>query len=222
MEEISVIITAGGIGKRMGAELPKQFLLLAGRPILMRTLEQFHTFLPTSQLIITLPEEWQIEWKRLCHEYDCFIDHQVISGGKERFDSVKNALAHCTGKFVFIHDGVRPLVSKETVLRGLEAIKSNVACVPTIGMVESIRYVNQNGNKAVNREEYKLVQTPQCFHTKELVQAYKVDFNAKFTDDASVMEEASHTIALFEGNSENVKITQLSDLSLAEMLWTKL
>jgi 2-C-methyl-D-erythritol 4-phosphate cytidylyltransferase len=221
MKEISVIITAGGIGKRMGTEVPKQFLLLCGRPILMRTLEQLQTYLPDANFIITLPEEWRLEWKRLCLEYSCTIDHEVVSGGKERFDSVKNALAHCSGSYVFIHDGVRPLVSNETVQRAVVSVQKNVACVPSVDIFESLRYVDKNGNKAVNRNEYKLIQTPQCFHKEELVKAYAVNFSAEFTDDASVMENSGYEISLFEGNTENLKITQLSDLTLAEMLWEK-
>ncbi len=221
MQEISVIITAGGIGKRMGTSLPKQFLLLAGEPILMRTLQQLNNFLPSAQIIITLPEEWKTEWEKLCNKYSCHIPHEIISGGEERFHSVKNALNKCKGEIVFIHDGVRPLVTIETINRGLEAIQYHNAAVPFLPIQESLRKVENDRNQNVNRAQYAVIQTPQVFKTKEIVSAYEVNFAPSFTDDASVMEQAGHHIHLFEGNKENVKITQQSDLALAEFYWSQ-
>lgn len=220
MKETSVIITAGGVGKRMGTEIPKQFLLLAGQPILMRTLQQMQSFLPEAQFIITLPEEWKIEWKRLCKEHMCNIPHDVVSGGTERFHSVKNALEKCIGENILIHDGVRPLVNKETVNRGMNSLKTHASSVPVLEIVESMRKRVEDINQSVNRSQYVVVQTPQCFHRKEIVRAYEVDFDPNFTDDASVLERAGHEIFLFEGNRENVKITQQSDLGLAEHYWS--
>ncbi len=220
MKETSVIITAGGIGKRMGSEVPKQFLPLAAQPILLRTLQQMFEFLPGAQFIITLPEEWKMEWKRICIEHECDIPHEVVSGGAERFHSVKNALEICKGEVVLIHDGVRPLVSKETVLRGIEMLKSEIGCVPTLEMTESMRKINGEESQSVNRAEYLVIQTPQCFRLKEIVRAYDVEFNPFFTDDASVLEESGYKIGLFKSNQENVKITQQSDLGLAEYYWS--
>lgn len=219
MKKISIIITAGGIGKRMGAALPKQFLLLAGEPILMRTLQQMHRFIPNAQLIITLPESWIEEWKQLCQQYDCSIAHEVVSGGKERFHSVKNALEICSGDYILVHDGVRPLVSQETVQRGVASLDRNKASLPIVDVVESIREVKGGKSKALDRSNYKLVQTPQFFWCDEIKAAYNLPFSPDFTDDASVLERAGVDINLFEGNTENVKITQLSDLELAEFLW---
>ena len=216
MEGLSIIITAGGLGKRMGADVPKQFLLLSGRPILMRTLERMHGFTPKAQFIITLPEECKEEWNQLCTKHNCAIKHEVISGGKERFDSVKNALEHCRGNSVMIHDGVRPLVSKDCFERALDSLKSNVASIPCLTITESMRRVEGERNYPVNRDEYLIIQTPQCFRLKELKEAYEQNYSPQFTDDASVMEASSHTINLFEGNPENVKITQVKDIQLAE------
>lgn len=221
MTDWSVIITAGGIGKRMGAELPKQFLLLANKPILMRTLEKVHTFLPQAQLLITLPEEWKSEWENLCEIYACTIPHQVVSGGKERFHSVKNALQFCQGSKIAIHDGVRPLVSKDTFDRAQLALETNFGAVPCLPIFESLRWKEGSENKAVNRANYTVIQTPQCFHKEQIVKAYGVDFTEFFTDDASVFEAAGFSVALFDGNKENVKITQAEDLEWAEFLWSK-
>ena len=216
MKDLSIIITAGGIGKRMGAKVPKQFLLLNERPILMHTLERMQKFAPEAQIILTLPEEWMSEWKTLRTTHSCRVDHQIITGGKERFDSVKNALGVCNGKVVMIHDGVRPLFSKDCFERGLESLNSHIASVPFVPIVESMRKVSGDENHAVSRLEFAIIQTPQCFRTDELKVAYNVEYSDLFTDDASVMESAGHTIHLFEGNSENVKITKESDLQLAE------
>ena len=216
MKDLSIIITAGGIGKRMGASIPKQFLLLSGRPILMRTLERLYEFSLEAQFIITLPEEWKEEWKRLCTKHHCEIKHEVISGGKERFNSVKNALDHCIGNTVMIHDGVRPLVSKDCFKRAIESMKSHVASIPFLAISESMRKLDGTLNRAVNRDDFLIIQTPQCFHLKELKAAYDQNYSNQFTDDASVMEAAGHAIHLFEGNPENVKITQAKDIELAE------
>lgn len=222
MADLSILITAGGIGKRMGVDVPKQFLLLFGRPILIHTLERLHGFAPKAQFIITLPEEWKQEWQQLCTKHNCDIKHEVISGGKERFNSVKKALEHCSENHVLIHDGVRPLVSKDCFERALDSVKSNVASIPFVAINESMRRLEGEQNHAVNRDEYLIIQTPQCFHLKELKEAYEQNYSPQFTDDASVMEASGHTIHLFEGNPENVKITQAKDIQLAEFYLRRL
>jgi len=187
MADLSILITAGGIGKRMGADVPKQFLLLCGRPILIHTLERLHGFAPKAQFIITLPEEWKQEWQQLCTKHNCDIKHEVISGGKERFNSVKKALEHCSGNNVLIHDGVRPLVSKDCFERALDSVKSNVASIPFVAINESMRRLEGEQNHAVNRDEYLIIQTPQCFHLKELKEGMKSDFDFK---DFHLFEQA--------------------------------
>ncbi len=221
MTEPSIIITAGGVGKRMGTELPKQFLLLGELPILMHTITRFNQFSPNAQLILTLPAEWIEEWKGMCVKHHFRVEHLIVAGGKERFHSVKNAIAQCEKEVVFIHDGVRPLVSKNTFESGLKALKTHVAAIPVLPIFESLRKMDGEMNHAVNRNEFTVVQTPQCFRKKELVAAYEQEFSADFMDDASVLEAAGVKIHLFEGNVENIKITQQSDLALAEFYMSK-
>ncbi len=216
MSELSIIITAGGIGKRMGASVPKQFLLLAGKPILLQTLNRLHAFAPNAQFVITLPQEWKSEWKALCEKHNCQIDHLVISGGEERFHSVQNALRECVGEKICIHDGVRPLVSKEAFERGFLALESHLGAVPGMPIQESLRWFDDENNKALNRVNYTVIQTPQWFKKDQLVKAYEQEFTNLFTDDASVFEAAGFRIHIFQGNKENVKITQAEDLEWAE------
>jgi 2-C-methyl-D-erythritol 4-phosphate cytidylyltransferase len=209
MKDLSVIITAGGIGKRMGGNYPKQFRLLAQRPVLMHTIQVFHDFAPQAQLILTLPAEWKEMWTALCLEYHFSIPHDMVDGGQERFHSVKNALQKCTGSKIMIHDGVRPLVSKQTLENGYQALENHVGAIPTVELVDSLRWVGEAENKAVNRAEYKRIQTPQCFRKEQILKAYEVDFSESFTDDASVFEKAGFPLFLFPGNEENLKITRI-------------
>ncbi len=220
MSELSIIITAGGIGKRMGGNYPKQFLLLAGMPVLMRTINVFHDFDPKAQIIITLPNDWKNEWQQLCEKYNFSVKHSVVNGGLERFHSVKNALETCSGNQIMIHDGVRPLVSAETLKRGLESLQNHLGAIPVIDSIDSLRWSDGEKNKSVNRAEYKRVQTPQCFRRQEIRKAYELDFNSNFTDDASVFEAAGFAVHLFNGNEENLKITTEKDMILTEFWWT--
>jgi 2-C-methyl-D-erythritol 4-phosphate cytidylyltransferase len=221
MKDLSVIITAGGIGKRMGGNYPKQFRLLAGLPILMHTIKVFYDFAPEAQIIVTLPTEWKTVWKELIIEYDITIPHELVDGGLERFHSVKNALSKCKGEKIMIHDGVRPLVSNETIQNGYNALKSHLGAIPSIDIIDSLRRVLGDKNEAVNRSEYKKIQTPQCFRKQEIVKAYEVNFMQSFTDDASVFEAAGFSLFLFPGNEENLKITTEKDLLLTEFWWSR-
>lgn len=218
MQELTIIITAGGVGKRMGTEVPKQFILLNSKPILLHTLERFYSLFPDAQYIITLPDGFIEDWKKLCLDAGSTIDHQTITGGKERFDSVKNALALASGKNIMIHDGVRPLVSHSTLTNGLEALKEFNSAIPVIAPNESIREIKGDETKSVNRDNYLLVQTPQCFRAAIIKNAYNLPFQNAFTDDASVVEFGGEKIHVFEGNKENIKITNPSDLAYAEFL----
>ncbi|MDX2359365.1 MAG: 2-C-methyl-D-erythritol 4-phosphate cytidylyltransferase [Crocinitomicaceae bacterium] len=216
MASYSVIITAGGIGKRMNSTLPKQFIPVKEKPILMRTIEQFYQFDPHVQIILTLPDEWKGFWEALALENDFTIPHRVISGGKERYDSVKSALDFCLNEYIVVHDGVRPIVSFGTLKNCFEAIKNHDAVIPVLPISESVRIKDGNTTKAVDRSNYMLVQTPQCFRKSVLVKAYEQPYHAGITDDATLVESAGYSITTVEGNPENIKITNQSDLKYAE------
>jgi len=211
----TVIITAGGIGKRMGTELPKQFLRIHGKPILLHTLEKFHSFDTSLQLIITLPEEWRSYWETQLQQLNCQIPHQIVSGGIERFHSIQQALPFCTGDFIAVHDGVRPLVSHETIRLCIEAIQTSKSVVPVLSVKDSLRMINGTDSKLVDRNLFKLIHTPQVFEAKTLKQAYNTSFETYFTDDASVVERLGISPVFVESNEENIKITTQADLKMA-------
>lgn len=216
MISTSVIITAGGIGKRMNTGLPKQFLLIHEKPVLMHTIHCFYTFDPKMQIILTLPEEWIPYWEELLMEYDFTVPHRVVAGGKERYHSIQNALIHCQGDTIAVHDGVRPLVSHETIRRCLKALQTEQAVVPVINVSESLRKKEGDRTVSVPRSDYLLVQTPQCFHRKVLLEAYERPYHDEITDDAGLVEELGVHIATVEGNVENIKLTSPTDLRYAE------
>jgi len=203
----------------MNANIPKQFLEIQGKPILMHTLEAFYRFDVTIQLILVLPSV-QIEfWDGLCKKHAFTLPHQIIEGGNARFYSVKNGLDIITKpSLVAVHDGVRPLVSLETIAHCFEAAEKFDAAIPVVDLVDSIRHITKTGSQSVDRNLYKLVQTPQVFDSKLLKEAYEQDFSPLFTDDASVIEALGKPIHLVEGNRENIKITTEFDLRIAETL----
>lgn len=218
MTSYSVIITAGGIGKRMGANIPKQFMLLNERPLLMYTIQKFYEFDPNCQLILTLPEDWMSYWEELLQEYDFRIPHRIISGGKERYDSIKNALEFCNGDYILVHDGVRPLVSLETIQNCIDGLMVHKAVIPVLPVKESLRKIEGDGTKAVNRDAYIIVQTPQCFESGVLRTAYQQDFHAGITDDATLVEQLGQRVHTVEGNEENIKVTTKADLIFSELM----
>lgn len=213
------IIVAGGKGERMNADIPKQFLEIHGKPILMHTLDVFHRFDTSMQLVLVLPAV-QIEfWKELCKKHGFTLPHRIIEGGNARFYSVKNGLeAVNEPALVAVHDGVRPLVSIETIRRCFEVAEKLNAAIPVVDLVDSIRQITNNTSKSVDRSAYKLVQTPQIFDAALLKKAYEQEFSSLFTDDASVVEALGEKIQLVEGNRENIKITTEFDLKIAETL----
>ena len=218
MNKIAIIV-AGGKGERMNADVPKQFLEIHGKPILMHTLEAFINFDASLQLILVLPAAQFEFWKTLCKKHALNIPHQIVAGGQTRFQSVKNGLdAVKVPAIVAIHDGVRPLVSKETISRCFDAAAKFGAAIPTMDSIESIRFVDANGSKSVDRNAYKMVQTPQVFDAELLKKAYEQEFSVLFTDDASVVEAMGITVQLVDGNRENIKITTEFDLIVAERL----
>ena len=216
----SVIIVAGGIGSRMNAAIPKQFMLLSGRPVLFYTIEAFYHWNKEVQIIVVLPENQFHEWDRLIKLYSFAPPHKICPGGSTRFHSVQNGLQLIEKEdaIVAIHDGVRPLIDSETIQNCYDAAKLKGAAIPAIALKDSIRIVSQDINKAVSRDDYRIIQTPQCFKASILKTAYKQPYHSTFTDDASVVEAAGNTIELIEGNPENIKITTKGDLLYAESL----
>ena len=214
-----VIIVAGGSGSRMGTEIPKQFLELHRKPVLMHTIQIFHDFDPESKIILVLPKDQHQFWKELCLKHSFSLSHQVVFGGKTRFHSVQNGLSQIEDKgIVFIHDGVRPLVSKETLERCLETAQKSGNAIPVLPVNESLRKQEGNLNISVDRSQYFSVQTPQTFRTEQILEAFKQKFDTTFTDDASVAEKAGFSIQMVEGNRENIKITTPTDLIIAQAL----
>ena len=215
----TAIIVAGGKGERMNADIPKQFLEIKGKPILIHTLEAFMNFDASLQLILVLPVAQFEFWETLCKKHALNIPHQIVAGGQTRFQSVKNGLdAVKVPAIVAIHDGVRPLVSKETISRCFDAAAKFGAAIPTMDSIESIRFVDASGSKSVDRNAYKMVQTPQVFDAELLKKAYEQEFSVLFTDDASVVEAMGIAVQLVDGNRENIKITTEFDLIVAERL----
>ena len=219
-----IIIVAGGKGLRMGSDIPKQFLPIGGKPVLMRTLERFRAYSSALQIILVLPEAQQDYWRKLCEEYHFEVDYQLANGGQTRFHSVQNGLALVPDDaegVVGVHDGVRPFPSIEVIRNCYETARTAKAVIPVIPVVETVRQIFSNGlhdSRTVPRDEYRLVQTPQTFDIQLLKAANRQPYNDGFTDDASVVESYGHAITLVEGNRENIKITTPYDLKIAEVL----
>ena len=214
-----IIIVAGGKGLRMGGDIPKQFLPICGKPVLMRTLEAFHAYDASMRLILVLPVSQQAYWKQLCEEYQFELVHEIANGGETRFHSVKNGLTLVEEDgLVGVHDGVRPFVSQEVITRCYEEAASLKAVIPVIGVVETVLHLTEEGSETVPRDQYKLVQTPQVFDVTLLRRAYQQEYTDLFTDDASVVEALGEKVYLVEGNRENIKLTTPFDLKLAELL----
>lgn len=213
----TVIITAGGLGKRMEGKLPKQFLCVGGKPILMRTIQQFYNYNSSIQIILTLPKEWISYWEEIQMEYQFSIVHQIVEGGVERFHSIQNALIEATGEIIGVHDGVRPFVSIATIQSCFKEAQLKGAAIPFLAVTESLRELGLGTSKAVNRSNFMTVQTPQCFQKELLVKAYKQDYHEGITDDASLVEQLGVQIHLVPGNEENRKITTRNDLKIAEL-----
>lgn len=213
------IIVAGGKGNRMKSEIPKQFIEIGGKPILMHTIEQFYKADSNIEIILVLPKEQIQYWQELQTKHGFEVPVLVTEGGTSRFYSVKNGLEKVTSTgVVAIHDGVRPFVATSTIMKGFEVAEKEKTAIPTVNLVDSIRRVDEKVNRALNRANYRLVQTPQVFDIALLKTAYQQSFSDTFTDDASVIEAMGHSVTLYEGNSENFKITTPFDLKVAEMM----
>lgn len=214
------IIVAGGKGLRMGGDVPKQFVPIGGKPVLMHTIDAFRNAIDGIQIILVLPVEQQNYWQKLCNDYKFTSPTLIANGGETRYHSVKNGLAlvpALDGLIVGIHDGVRPFVSTETIQHCYSAASKGKAVVPVVPVVETLREILPDGNSITQpRDAYRLVQTPQTFPATLLHKAYQQPYSEAFTDDASVVEALGEKITLIEGNRENIKLTTPSDLRFAE------
>ena len=220
-----IIIVAGGKGLRMGADIPKQFLPVGGKPVLMRTLERFREYAADLQIILVLPEAQQDYWRELCQQYHFDVEYTLANGGETRFHSVQNGLALVPDDaegVVGVHDGVRPFPSVEVIRNCYETARTAKAVIPVIPIVETVRHLVSESNVqrsiTVPRGDYRLVQTPQTFDIQLLKAANRQPYNDGFTDDASVVEAYGFDISLVEGNRENIKITTPFDMTIAEAL----
>ena len=222
-----IIVVAGGKGLRMGSDIPKQFLPIGGKPVLMRTLERFREYSDDLQIILVLPEAQQEYWQELCKKYDFKVEYLLANGGQTRFHSVQNGLALVPDDaegVVGVHDGVRPFPSIEVIRNCYETARTAKAVIPVIPVVETLRHISLTSHplpltsKTVPRDEYRLVQTPQTFDIQLLKAANRQPYNDGFTDDASVVESYGHKITLVEGNRENIKITTPYDITVAEAI----
>lgn len=214
-----VLIVAGGKGLRMGEDIPKQFLPIGGKPVLMRTIEAFYTYDNAIEIILVLPAEQQAYWKSLCEEYTFSLPYLIADGGETRFHSVRNGLKLVREEgLVGVHDGVRPFVSQEVIVRCFTEAEKRGAVIPVVSIIETVRHLSKTGSNMVDRDEYKLVQTPQVFAVSLLKRAYKQNYSPLFTDDASVVEASGIQVFLVEGNRENIKLTTPFDLKVANVL----
>lgn len=214
------LIVAGGKGLRMGAEIPKQFLELKGLPVLMHTIKAFR-FDPKLSITLVLPADQFTYWKWLCEKHNFQEPHQLVAGGDSRFQSVKNGLLAIAepNALVAIHDGVRPLISKEIIENSFKVALEKGNSLVVVKLKDSIRKQDLLGNsKGVNRDNYYLVQTPQTFEMSQILKAYETAEDDNFTDDASVLEASGQKINLIEGNYRNLKITTPEDLIIASAL----
>jgi len=218
MKKFAVIV-AGGKGTRMNSDIPKQFLLLKNKPVLYYTIKAFLDVYENIELILVLPEEHIDKGREIIDGYFDSSRIRIIAGGRTRFHSVQNGLALINEEsIIFVHDGVRCLVTGDLIRKCYETALAEGNAIPALECGDSVRLLTNNGNKIVDRNKVKLIQTPQTFHSKILLPAYKIDYKDKYTDEASVVEAFGLTVNLIEGERNNIKITTPFDLRLAEIL----
>ncbi|MBO4660717.1 MAG: 2-C-methyl-D-erythritol 4-phosphate cytidylyltransferase [Prevotella sp.] len=216
-----IIIVAGGKGLRMGGDLPKQFLPIGGKPVLMHTIDQFRKYSESINIILVLPREQQDFWRELCKKHHFIVPHTIVDGGKTRFHSSLNGLTaipdNATG-VVGIHDGVRPFVSTDVIAKCYDTARTHGAVIPVLPVTDTLRFVG--GDQTTNshnvlRSDYRIVQTPQVFDIQLIKRAFQQPYSETFTDDASVVEAAGARVAMVDGNRENIKLTTPYDLKIA-------
>ena len=219
MAKRGVIIVAGGSGRRMGATLPKQFMMLGNEPILARSINRIHEALPAAEIVVVLPKEHVELWRNIAARFEV-AEHRIALGGEERFHSVRNGLQALSQdvEYIGIHDGVRPLASNKLIIRLMLEAEQYPAVIPVVAPPDSYRVVEGEGSHIIDRSTLRVVQTPQVFQAATLLKAYEQPFSAVFTDDASVVEMAGEKIPLVEGERENIKITTPADMIIAEAI----
>lgn len=219
MATTGVIIVAGGSGRRMGATLPKQFMMLGNEPILAHSINRIHEALPAAEIVVVLPEEHIALWRNIAARFDV-AHHKITAGGTERFYSVKNGLKELSDevKIIAVHDAVRPLASKKLIIKLILEAEKSVAVIPVVAPVDSFRKIEGDDSKIIDRSALRIVQTPQVFDATILRRAYEQDFSSTFTDDASVVETIGEKITLCEGERGNLKITTPEDMIIATAL----
>ena len=218
--QLAVVIVAGGRGLRLGANLPKQFLLLEGKPMLMRTIEKFYEFDKYMQIVVVLHHQFINYWEGLCAEYDFNVSCELVEGGDTRFASVKNGLALVQNhKIVAIHDAARPLVTKELIAQCYHhSKKEQCGIIPVVEEKNSLREVVDSNHRSLDRTNIKIVQTPQVFPAHLIKKAYGANYNMHFTDDATVAENDGVFVKLIQGVDSNIKITTSTDMKFASYL----
>ena len=223
MNEYAIIV-AGGSGSRMNSNVPKQYLMIDNKPVIVHTIQRFYDYNSSITIICCVHNDYIHEVNELMAHYFPEKNWLVTEGGETRFHSVKNGLNELKDEhaLVAIHDAARPLVSVSTIQKAMEAAKNHGSGIPVIPVNESLRVVEDLKSKAVNRNDYKIVQTPQCFQIPLIKRAFAVDYHDSFTDDATVFEYAGNEVRLTIGNPENIKITLANDLIVAEKLLNKL
>lgn len=219
----AAIIVAGGMGRRMGGSIPKQFMLLRGRPVLCWSIEAFHRYDAAMPIVVVLPEEQIPIWRTLCIGHHFHVPHEVVAGGAERFHSVHEGLKKITGEpLVAVHDGVRPLVSTDVIARCFDAAAEHGAAIPVMPITSSVREVEDpppaQNSKAIDRSRLRAVQTPQCFQAAVLRKAFLLPYDPAFTDEATLVERLGTRVHLVEGDERNLKVTTPMDLHIAEAL----
>lgn len=217
--KVGIIIVAGGSGKRMGGSLPKQFALIGGKPILVRTINALHEALPASRIVVVLPAEQIDFWRNYSSRFEV-AKHSVVEGGAERFHSVRNGIEALSDAvdLIAIHDGVRPFASKAMIQRAVECAAKSGSAIPVVEAIDSFRQIDDNGSHIISRSSLRAVQTPQIFAAPIVRAAYDTEFRSDFTDDASVVEYSGEKITLCDGERTNIKITTPADLVIAEAI----
>ena len=214
------VIVAGGKGTRMGAAVPKQFLLLNGKPLLCYSIEAFTQAIPGIHLILVLPPDQLQSAQTVLRTYLGNVDVTLVLGGETRYHSVQNGLKEVKDDgIVFVHDAARPLLSFDLIQRCLQQAEEKGSAIPVLPATESIRVVDDGNSKSLNRENLRIIQTPQTFNTGIILPAFEQEYQASFTDEASVVEAYGEIVHLIEGERDNIKVTTPEDMLIAEVLF---
>ena len=216
------IIVAGGTGQRMGSVVPKQFLSIQGKPILLHTIDQFVAAFSDIQLVVVLPEGYIQEGKDLLAQNGFTKNIVFVAGGDTRFQSVKNGLGQVKEPaIVFVHDAVRCLLTPALIQRCYQQALEKGSAIPAVSSTDTVRLIKGDRNELFDRENVMLIQTPQTFQSDSLLTAFKQEYNPSFTDEANVVEASGKPVFLVDGEFENIKITRPLDLAIAEYILAK-